>query len=79
MWKQNAKQKEKQNEQKNSRSTKSQRTRKARKNDMKMKGIMAGGVLLLMLILFFVFFHKNGTEVSVGANSVGILKENLLL
>ena len=60
---------------KNSRSTKSQRTKKARKNDMKMKGIMAGGVLLLMLILFFVFFHKNGTEVSVGENSVGILKD----
>ena len=60
---------------KNSKTTKSQRTNKARKNDMKMKGIMAGGVLLLVLILFFAFFHKNGTEVSVGENSIGILKD----
>ncbi len=60
---------------KSNRSTKSQRTNKARKNDMKIKGIMAGGVLLLVLILFFAFFHKNGTEVSVGENVIGILKD----
>lgn len=62
---------------KNNRNTKPQRNNKAKKSnpDIKIKAAMAGGVLLVVLVLFFAFFHRNGLEVSVGENSIGILKD----
>ena len=62
---------------KNNRNTKPQRNNKNKKNDQerKIKFVMAGGVVLVVLILFFAFFHRNGLEVSVAENSIGILKD----
>lgn len=64
------------------RQTKTQRSRKsggqkgnkARKNmQLTPKKAGIGAAVIVVLILFFAFFHKNGTEVFVGEESMGIL------
>ncbi|HIY03347.1 MAG TPA: G5 domain-containing protein [Candidatus Anaerotignum merdipullorum] len=52
---------------------KNRKTAKKWKWTPKRAGIGAGVVLLVLL--FFVFFYKNGTEVFVGENSMGILSD----
>ena len=62
--------------QKTQRSRKSggQKGNKARKNiQLTPKKAGIGAIVIVVLILFFAFFHKNGTEVFVGEESMGIL------
>lgn len=62
--------------QKTQRSRKSggQKGNKARKNmQLTPKKAGIGVAVIVVLILFFAFFHKNGTEVFVGEESMGIL------
>lgn len=51
-----------------------QKGNKVRKNmQLTPKKAGIGAAVILVLILFFAFFHKNGTEVFVGEESMGIL------